>query len=294
MSRLRAWLQLMRIGNVFTAIADVLAGGLFVGAVPNDLRRLWVAAGASALLYTAGMILNDVFDIRKDRSERPTRPLPSGAVPLRSAAIVGAAMLLAGWAILATLQLSTALAGTALALAIVAYDGAVKNTPAAPAMMGLCRALNLALGMLIVGTPWRWPQYTAVSLMWLYIASVTLFARREAGVSTLVRLAVGSAGVGAAIVGVALIALLHPARATAPWLVWLACAGLLLLLAIPAGRALRSRAPQNVQTAVISFIFGLVLFDALLVLIARGPALALATAALIVPTIVIGRWIRPT
>jgi 4-hydroxybenzoate polyprenyltransferase len=240
------------------------------------------------------MVLNDVFDIRKDRSERPSRPLPSGAVSLRSAVVVGTAMLLAGWMLVAALGPSTALAGSALALSIIAYDGVLKNTPGAPAVMGLCRALNLSLGMLIVGTPMRAPQYLALALMWLYITAVTFFARREAASSSRARLGTGAAGVGAAILGLALAALLHPARATALWPVWLACAALLLIVEIPAFRATRSQAPPDVQRAVGTFILALVLFDAILVLMARGPMLAFATASLIVPTAVVGRSIRPT
>ena len=79
-SRMRAYLQLFRIPNVFTAIADVTMGLLFVrrSLEPYDA---WIALiAASALLYTAGMVLNDVYDMEIDAQERPERPLPSGRI----------------------------------------------------------------------------------------------------------------------------------------------------------------------------------------------------------------------
>ena len=81
-----AYLRLMRIPNVFTAIADVAMGFLFVHDYqsPEQFPRLWptlaLLIAASSLLYTAGLVLNDLFDFEIDRKERPFRPLPSGQV----------------------------------------------------------------------------------------------------------------------------------------------------------------------------------------------------------------------
>ena len=48
-------------------------------------------AAASALLYSAGMVLNDVFDVELDRQEQPYRPLPSGRIPLDCGPLAGLA-----------------------------------------------------------------------------------------------------------------------------------------------------------------------------------------------------------
>jgi len=91
-----AWLRLMRLPNVFTAIADVAMGYLFVHGKFVDPAKLACLIAASALLYTAGMVLNDVFDIEVDRKERPFRPLPSGRISLGVARTFGFTLLVLG------------------------------------------------------------------------------------------------------------------------------------------------------------------------------------------------------
>src|SRR6476646_9795012 len=97
--RLRAFLQLCRAPNVLTAAADVLMGYLFThpDLEPRVVSLLLIAA--SCLFYTAGMVLNDVFDLEIDARERPQRPLPSGRVSVRVAGRLGAALLLVGGAL---------------------------------------------------------------------------------------------------------------------------------------------------------------------------------------------------
>ena len=74
-----AWAQLIRLPNVFTVLADVSAAFLLVAQGPQvqrePIRVGRVAAGVS--LYWAGMVLNDVFDIDRDRQERPSRAADS-------------------------------------------------------------------------------------------------------------------------------------------------------------------------------------------------------------------------
>ena len=54
-------------------------------------------------------------------------------------------------------------------------------------------------------------------------------------------------------------------------------------------------APQMVQRAIKSMLMSLVMLDATLVLFATGNAVhASATALLLVPVVVLGRWIRMT
>ena len=94
--RLLDYLRLFRIPNVFTAIADIAMGFLLVRGSPDPAVVFLLLAGASALIYTAGMVLNDVFDIDIDRRERPERPLPAGRISLRSARFIGIGMLSGG------------------------------------------------------------------------------------------------------------------------------------------------------------------------------------------------------
>jgi len=296
MSTVQTWLQLIRVGNVFTAVADILAGALFIGAGRLDAGRVAAASLASALLYSAGIVLNDVFDFRKDSTERPERPLPSRAISLRAAILAGAVMLFAGWSVTIFLSREAAIAGTALALSIVLYDGVLKTTPLAPLVMGTCRGLNLSLGMLAVGVRWEVAHYLAVGLLALYVTSVTFFARREATVASSHRLAIGWLGVGLAVAGLVAVAVrVAPAQDLGTlWPTIVACLALEAALGIPAWRAVRRPEPPHVQAAVKTFILAIILFDAILVLTSRGPLPALAGAALLIPAAWLGRAFRPT
>jgi 4-hydroxybenzoate polyprenyltransferase len=176
-STLRACLELLRPANVVTALADVLAG-FAVGKLENPaaLPPLLVA---TACLYGGGIVLNDYFDRDIDRAERPERPIPSGRIPAWGAAGLGGGLLAAGIA-------SAALAGPwsmrvalAIAAAVLFYDAVGKrHIETGPVAMGLCRALNLILGMTAAPAVLMvaWPL-GIVPL--LYIAGVTLLSRGE-------------------------------------------------------------------------------------------------------------------
>src|SRR5438067_1808835 len=90
------WLRLMRLPNVFTAIADVAMGYLFVQREVTDGLVLGCLIAASAALYTAGIAFNDVFDREIDAKERPFRPIPSGQISLTSACLLATTLLIAG------------------------------------------------------------------------------------------------------------------------------------------------------------------------------------------------------
>ena len=131
-SPLQDYLELLRLPNVFTAVADVVMGFFFVQApwafshdpqrslLPVGVWTVGLLAAASALLYSAGMVLNDVFDIELDRQEQPYRPLPSGRIPLSSARWLG-------WQLL-TLGIMLA-SGTAVMLARFARTPTTSSSP---------------------------------------------------------------------------------------------------------------------------------------------------------------------
>ena len=105
---LQSYLELLRLPNVFTAIADVAMGFFFVQApwaFSDDGQHIALAdrpldggpAGRGIrLALLGGMVLNDVFDIDLDREEQPYRPLPSGRISLSSARWLGWQLLTLG------------------------------------------------------------------------------------------------------------------------------------------------------------------------------------------------------
>ena len=207
-TRIRAWAQLVRVPNTLTACADVLAGfSIAVGpwfaidAIDGIAVSLLLMCSASVCLYWAGMVLNDVHDIEADRIQRRKGPLVDGRIDIQTAAI-------AGWVLLFTGVLLAGVSsyllpdpsdtstrnpskwlvvgiGSLLAMVIAAYDSRLKATIFGPLLMGMCRGLNLLLGISL-GWCLVWPSDSD----WIVIAvavfghvgfvmGITLAARRE-------------------------------------------------------------------------------------------------------------------
>ncbi len=152
-AHLRALLQLVRLPNVFTALADIWLGYLFTHAALSPWPIVALLSGSSALIYAAGMALNDYFDRSQDAHERPARPIPSGRVSATGALRLGLGMLVTGVLLAGVTSSLTggprpAVIATALAAMVLIYDGWLKPTPLAPLAMGSCRLLNVLLGMM--------------------------------------------------------------------------------------------------------------------------------------------------
>src|SRR5262249_8162182 len=96
MSRVRTYAQLVRLPNVFTAVADIALGALAAGALPTRWLAFLVLALTSACLYSAGMGWYYYFDVEQDKKERPFRPLPSGRISPREAVRFGTALFASG------------------------------------------------------------------------------------------------------------------------------------------------------------------------------------------------------
>ncbi|MGA2619278.1 MAG: UbiA family prenyltransferase [Thermoguttaceae bacterium] len=321
-----AYLQLLRLPNLFTAMADVAMGFLFVRASwawdppPINLRPIgaWVLAVlavASALLYAAGVVLNDVFDLERDRRERPQRPLPSGRVSLRAARWIGWESLLAGTALPcgvalllyrhrpaaaadALVALRPAIVAGALALTIVLYDALLKPTVAGPLALGACRMLNVLLGMSVLRTPLASEHWLIAAAIGVYAAGITWFARREHGRSARAQLAAATAVMMA---GVGLLAwlprwtdnILRAIQQEPGW--WYLLVG--VLGAITCRRclwAVASPVPGRVRTAVAQAILSLIFLDAAACYAGCGPFWALLILCLLVPAGLLGRWIEST
>lgn len=176
---LQGYLQLMRPANLPTAAADIFAGaaiaGIFTATFPT--LHLWLLVFASVFLYAGGVVLNDVFDYQVDKVERPERPIPSGLIPLKSAALFGSVLLIIGIVLAFLTHFLSGYIALTLAGSIVLYDGfSKKNGFLGPLNMGVCRALNLILGMSVLDTLNNW-WYAIIPLV--YIFAITLISRGE-------------------------------------------------------------------------------------------------------------------
>ncbi|WP_437205620.1 UbiA family prenyltransferase [Planctomicrobium sp. SH664] len=183
-SKLLSYLRLCRIPTVFTALADIFAGYLLTHTDLQPHREFLLLLLASAGLYLAGMVLNDLFDVEQDTRERPRRPIPSGQVSRRNAAYFGFGLMGIGLGAAAGTSLPSLLIGLILAVCILGYDRFLKRTPLGPLAMGSCRLLNILLGassgVADFASLWQSPQLAVACAMGLYITGVTWFARTEA------------------------------------------------------------------------------------------------------------------
>jgi 4-hydroxybenzoate polyprenyltransferase len=173
----------MRPANLITAFADILAGMAIAGLHFTTDNFLWGNAILLSIstvgLYSGGVVFNDVFDSELDAIERPERAIPSGRVSKRNATILGISLLFIG--ILTAFMVSQMSGILAIIISILAlfYDRFGKhNNLFGPINMGLCRGVNLLLGISIINSSvyvWWWVSIVPI----IYIAAITMISRGE-------------------------------------------------------------------------------------------------------------------
>jgi 4-hydroxybenzoate polyprenyltransferase len=302
MRRLTAWLQLLRLPNVFTAAADVTMGFLVTQRGLEPVQDFAMLVAASCLLYLSGMVLNDVFDAAVDAVERPERPIPSGRISLRAATIVGWSMLFAGVALawLVTFHANDWRPGviaSLLAAVILLYDGALKRSRFAPLLMGECRFLNVLLGMSLFLIPWGGSELLIAGGIGTYILGVTIFARTDARRSARRRLVIGFAVLSSGVVLLAFLPLLTGYRppleiSSSGWfLLWVAIG---LIITRRCILAIFDPSPTRVQAAVRHCVQSLIVLDAALCVGYAGTNWGFVVLMFLVPTYVLTQWLNAT
>jgi len=181
--RLGAWGQLLRLPNLPTVPGDPIVGYLLAASSAGMpvTAGIVLPALASTLLYCAGLLANDYFDLAEDRRHRPTRPLPAGFVRPATAIAVAAALTALGLAAAWGAGTAAAIAALVLAGAVWGYDLGLKRLAVVgPVVMGTCRGLSLLLGA-VAAVGWHLPGAVVASACGLtaYIAAVTVVAARE-------------------------------------------------------------------------------------------------------------------
>lgn len=193
--KLRQYLLLVRLPNVFTTPSNILVGYLAT-TPPAEANGFHLAAlmVSSGLLYIAGIVLNDYFDVEVDRRERPSRPLASGSISKERAMSIALIALAAANAITLAVSPASLAVSAALTAAIIAYDYRLKRSPAGPFAMGSTRFLNVILGASpalsaavasggrAVPVPGIWTAaiFAATSLF-VYIIAIMILSKKEVG-----------------------------------------------------------------------------------------------------------------
>lgn len=185
LKNIRNYLRLMRPANIVTSIADVLAGiaisGFFTDMSFNQGQGLPVLliCLSTTGLYGGGIVFNDVFDAEIDKHERPERPIPSGVISLRNAQILGSLLLLLGVITAGIASPVSGLLAFSIASFALLYNKFSKHHSFfGPLNMGVCRGLNLLLGISIVTYALQEWYFLAIVPI-IYIFSITMISRGE-------------------------------------------------------------------------------------------------------------------
>ena len=174
--------RLMRPANIVTSVADVLAGiaisGYFL-TFETDYFPVLMLCISTIGLYGGGIVFNDVFDADLDKIERPERAIPSGAVKLNEAIFLGAFLLLSGIAAAFTIAALSGIIAILIAFFALLYNKYAKHHSfLGPLNMGLCRGLNLLLGVSIIASALHeWYFLGLIPL--IYIFSITMISQGE-------------------------------------------------------------------------------------------------------------------
>ena len=175
----------MRPANIITSIADVLAGIAVSGYLANEnfsqnyVSPILLLIISTIGLYGGGVVFNDLFDAELDKIERPERPIPKGIISIKEASFLGIILLVAGIIAAALVSVLSGLLALSIAVASLIYDKWSKhNAFTGPLNMGLCRGLNLLLGIsIIVSSVASWWFLAIVPV--IYIAAITMVSRGE-------------------------------------------------------------------------------------------------------------------
>ena len=264
--KLMGFARLARPANLPTAAADILAGVaiscFFSGIAPAhfflvEAEAIVFLVLASVFLYAGGVVLNDVFDAKLDAVERPERAIPSGVVSVKEAAVFGIILMLLGCLLASWVTDFSASIAIILAATIYIYDAiAKKHAFFGPAVMGLCRGLNLLLGISILGElPMMWVAIIPV----LYIFAITLISRGEVHANNKKHIVMAAVLFAAVIILIATSIAIYSASLpiAIPFLVLFAFS-----IYKPLVKAYQENTPGNIKKAVMAGVLSLVVMDA--------------------------------
>ncbi|MBI4245554.1 MAG: UbiA family prenyltransferase [Candidatus Rokubacteria bacterium] len=283
----KVYLKLGRVSNLPTVWTNVLAGVVLAGG-GLEITTLIPLLVAFSLFYVGGMFLNDAFDRDIDARERPERPIPSGLTSAREVFAIGYGLLAAALLILVGLgggsRWVPAASGLGLAAAVVYYDRHHKQNPLSPFVMGLCRMLVYVTAALAVTGRVAAPVMAGALALLCYLIGLTYVAKQE-NLSEYRNLwPLGFLFAPFVYAAPTLLAGPVGALIYAGFLVWV-CYAISFLV-----RGKR----VNIPRAVVSFIAGISLLDALLI---AGRGANLAAGLCIVGfalTLFLQRYVRGT
>jgi 4-hydroxybenzoate polyprenyltransferase len=172
----------MRPANIVTSVADVLAGiaisGYFLSG-DQEFLPVFLLCLSTIGLYGGGIVFNDVFDADLDRIERPERAIPSGAISKKEATLLGIILLGIGFLAAFAFSLRSGIIAFLILVFALVYNKFSKHHAfLGPLNMGVCRGMNLLLGVSIVSLSLQ-SLYLLGLIPLIYIFSITMISQGE-------------------------------------------------------------------------------------------------------------------
>lgn len=88
MKKLKAVFKIIRPLNILITFLSVIVAGIIAQGKNSVPQILLLCAIAESLTFSAGNIINDIFDIETDKLNRPERVLPKGELSKQTALVV--------------------------------------------------------------------------------------------------------------------------------------------------------------------------------------------------------------
>lgn len=285
-TKIKPYLELVRLPAVFSAQADILAGFFISGAGIFEGKKLILLILASSFLYSAGMALNDFFDHRIDLKERSFRPIPSGRIKKENALLTAILLLLCGVITASFVNQTSFIISIILTGAIIAYDSGIKKlTWAGPLNMGICRYLNFLLGLSILPLHPAWMLIPLITGS--YIFGLSVLSKQET---------IGHDPVGIIICAVSLAYVfvlykIYAYFAILPNPVGAAlCLALVLILATDVLHLFFRPLPDDYQKTIKRLLWGLIILDGIIVAGTCPFIQALAVWMMLLPALAMRKW----
>jgi 4-hydroxybenzoate polyprenyltransferase len=298
----RQYIILVRLPNIFTAASNILSGYFTIVATVSssfiNLHLLYLVGlmTSSSLLYLAGIVFNDYFDIEIDKKERLTRPLPSGKITKRKALTIAISSMIAANVIALVINWTSFIIAIILTTIIIAYDYRLKhNNITGPIIMGLARSINVILGaspalstLLLSVTASKMLLFIAISLF-LYVVAISILSKKEVSGKATNLIIISSLSIVfvdiAAIAIAGLIGIFQPAV-----FAFLVLFSVVMIITFrPILRGLDNLAPIDIRNIIKNMIISIIILDSVFVSGLIGLPYGFATLLLLVPSVLLSR-----
>jgi len=181
----KEYFQLVRIPGIFTAFSNVLIGYFFSLSQNPDFVSLPFLLVTSGMLFSAGMVFNDFFDLNIDKKERPNRPLPSGKISKQKALFLGIVFLIIGNIFAFIVGYDSLFLSLVMTGIIISYNYRLKFSSFLGIFsLSVIRFLNVLLGFSIISFSYEIIQF-AIPIA-IFVGGISILAKNEIGLSKLI------------------------------------------------------------------------------------------------------------